>query len=426
VRVLITGATGFIGRALAAELLRRGHAVVAASRHPGRRGAQGLAVDFASVPPASWWAPRLAGVDAVVNAVGIIRERDGQRFGALHSDAPSELFSACALAEVATVVQVSALGADAGAQSAYHRSKRAADEVLRRLPLRGAIVQPSLVYGSEGESARLFNTLAALPVLALPAGGRMQVQPVHLNDVVDGIVAVLESPPQEMATLVFAGPQPLALREYLGRLRRRLGWGRAWVLPLPTPLFLAMAGLAGRLPGSVLDRDTAGMLVRGNAGPAGELRRLLGHEARPVEAFLSEREAAQARTRAALDVGLPLLRLGLALLWIWTGIVSLGVYPVQESYALLARVGLHGALATLALYGAALLDLLLGAATLLAPSRWRRLVWPAQLALVAGYTGLISVFLPEYWLHPYGPISKNLPIMAAIALLWALEPPARS
>jgi hypothetical protein len=50
------------------------------------------------------------------------------------------------------------------------------------------------------------------------------------------------------------------------------------------------------------------------------------------------------------------------------------------------------------------------------------MLWPAQLLLIAGYTLLITVFLPEYWLHPYGPISKNLPLMAAIALLWAAEP----
>ena len=57
-----------------------------------------------------------------------------------------------------------------------------------------------------------------------------------------------------------------------------------------------------------------------------------------------------------------------------------------------------------------------------APARWRRGVWLAQLALIAGSTLLITLFLPEYWLHPYGPISKNLPVAAAIALLWALEP----
>jgi hypothetical protein len=41
--------------------------------------------------------------------------------------------------------------------------------------------------------------------------------------------------------------------------------------------------------------------------------------------------------------------------------------------------------------------------------------------LILGYTALISIFLPEYWLHPYGPITKNLPVLAAIALLWSLE-----
>ena len=50
-------------------------------------------------------------------------------------------------------------------------------------------------------------------------------------------------------------------------------------------------------------------------------------------------------------------------------------------------------------------------------------MWLVQLALIAGYTLLITLFLPEYWLHPYGPISKNLPLAALIALLWALEPP---
>jgi hypothetical protein len=95
---------------------------------------------------------------------------------------------------------------------------------------------------------------------------------------------------------------------------------------------------------------------------------------------------------------------------------------VQDSQAPLARVGLHGALATVALYGAAGLDLALGLLTLGAPAGWRPRVWLAQLLLVAGYTLLITVFLPDYWLHPYGPISKNLPIAAAIGLLWALEP----
>src|SRR5215212_1773242 len=132
-RVLVTGASGFIGHALADALARQGHEVLRASRSGE------VAVDFARVPDASWWLAKLSGVDAVVNAVGILRERAGQSFEALHARAPVELFRACAQLRIATVVQVSALGADAGAQSRYHLSKKTADDALRALPLDAAI-----------------------------------------------------------------------------------------------------------------------------------------------------------------------------------------------------------------------------------------------------------------------------------------------
>ena len=164
------------------------------------------------------------------------------------------------------------------------------------------------------------------------------------------------------------------------------------------------------------------MLLRGNTAPAEPFARLLGRPPRAVDEFIAADDAPALRTQALLALWLPVLRVALAVMWLWTAAVSLGLYPIQDSLALLARVGLHGTSATLALYGAALLDLALGVLTLAAPATWRRPVWAAQLLLIAGYTLLITVFLPEYWLHPYGPISKNLPVLAAIGLLWALEP----
>lgn len=421
-RILLTGATGFIGRAVAQALHKRGHTVVRVQRRPGGPGKEVVQADYAQVPSRDWWLPRLAGIDAVVNAVGILREQRGQTFTALHTEAPAELFRACAAAGVGTVVQVSALGADARARSGYHLSKKAADDVLRALPLRGAIVQPSLVYGQGGTSAALFNKLALAPVLPFPQGGRMLVQPVHLDDAVQGIVRLVESPPPRMETFSFAGPMPMALRDYLGDLREAMGESRRqWILPMPAALFRLGAAAAGHLPGSMLDAETADMLLAGNATEDNGLARLLPRPPRPPRDFIRQTAREAARREAALDLWLPVLRVALALMWIWTAIVSFGLFPVSDSYALLARVGLQGALATVALYGAAVLDLVLGVLTLAAPARWRRRVWLAQLALVGGYTLLITLFLPEYWMHPYGPVSKNLPILAAILLLWGLE-----
>ena len=115
----------------------------------------------------------------------------------------------------------------------------------------------------------------------------------------------------------------------------------------------------------------------------------------------------------------PAARASVAAVWRWTGIVSLWLYPRELSFELLARTGITGGLAKLALYGAAALDLFFGAATLL--MRNRRVLWIAQAALILGYTIIITARLPEYWLHPYGPILKNLPILASLGLLYTLE-----
>ena len=111
--------------------------------------------------------------------------------------------------------------------------------------------------------------------------------------------------------------------------------------------------------------------------------------------------------------------MALAAVWLVAGVVSMGIYPVEESYVLLARVGITGALAPVALYGAAAIDIAFGLGTLFL--RRRRVLWIAQATLIGIYTITITYFLPEFWLHPFGPLIKNLPILAAILLLYELE-----
>jgi hypothetical protein len=112
---------------------------------------------------------------------------------------------------------------------------------------------------------------------------------------------------------------------------------------------------------------------------------------------------------------LKLARYTLAAVWLATGVLSLGIFPQQESLQLLAQVGLYGTIALIALYGSATLDVVLGMATLLCPSR---MLWRVQAILVLGYSVIIAIYLPEYWLHPFGPVLKNLPILY---LLWLLH-----
>src|SRR5450830_502415 len=251
-RILLTGSSGLIGSQLAARLLAAGHQLRLASRHPGvaRPNIEYVHADFARDVDTAAWLPRVAGVDVVINAVGIFREHGAQTFECLHVKAPRALFEACALMGVGRVINISALGADEDAASAYHRSKRAADDFLLAYVPHGLVVQPSLVFSVEGASSRGFLSMATWPLL-IAVGGDAQVQPVHLDDVADAIVALAlcdaavldgalaadveenEEEANEPRRIPLAGPQALSLTAYLQALRSNLGLAPAAVLHPP-------------------------------------------------------------------------------------------------------------------------------------------------------------------------------------------------
>jgi uncharacterized protein YbjT (DUF2867 family) len=421
-RILLTGASGFIGQQVLQALLADGHHVVCTARRPKNSQdprVRYLHADFANDTEQSVWLARLTGIEAVINTVGIFRESGMQTFERLHTLTPRALFAACAQSSgVRLVIQVSALGADAQADTPYHLSKKAADDYLATLPLSACIVQPSLVYGREGASTRLFKTLASMPLTVRFGRAPQLVQPVHIDDVVAAIAALLHLPPGAAARRVpLVGPEALSFTDYLGRLRSAMGMPRQRVLTLPGGLSRQLAKAGRWLPGALLDEDALRMLNRGNTGDAGPITLLLGRPPRPIAAFIADPRAE--RTLAKLGWLLPTLRWSIVAVWIATAIVSFGLYPVEQSYDLLARSSIPPSLQPLMLYGAATFDLLLGLGIAFLPRR--RWLWRAQLALIGFYTVVIAFKLPEFLLHPYGPLTKNLPMLAAIWLLYELE-----
>lgn len=419
--ILITGATGFIGSHLAMALNEAGHRIVCATRVPPRKNLNQLTyitADYTRDFDIDIWKTRLAGIDVVINAVGILREHGQQTFEALHDRAPRALFAACAAANV-KVVQISALGADENARSRYHLSKKAADDALLASSNRGIVVQPSLVYGRGGASARLFNLIASLPVIPLPGSGDQQIQPIHIDDLTRGVVALVDTDRYLGRRVPLVGPEPLTLKRYLSELRRLMGLGPPTFLHVPVGFIDISAQVSQWLGKGMMDVETWQMLQRGNTADPASTRELLGRNPRPVSEFTSRWDVEELRLSALLTWLQLVLRMSLAAVWLVAGVVSMGIYPIDESYALLARVGITGSLAPPALYGAAALDIAFGLGTLFL--RNRRFLWIAQVTLIGVYTVAITFFLPEFWLHPFGPLIKNLPILAVILLLYELE-----
>jgi hypothetical protein len=317
------------------------------------------------------------------------------------------------------VIQISALGVERG-NTKYFSSKGRADDYLMTVPLQWTIVRPALVYGSGGTSAAMFGMMASLPVIPLPGRGEQWVQPVHIDDLVAAIVHMLEQSRCVREVVPIAGPERMTYRTYLETLRTAMGFPRARFIGVPRALMKLGAWIGSFSKRSLMDSQTLEMLEAGNVGDPEPLRRVLQSEPRSPRKFIEPDTAADARIRARLGWLLPILRYSMAAVWIWTGVVSLGLYDRAESYALLAQVGVRGTLASILLYGAAALDLLLGLAVLV--MRKRGPIWLAQIAVMLTFTVIISIWLPEFWLHPYGPILKNLPMLAGIILLYVLEP----
>lgn len=121
-------------------------------------------------------------------------------------------------------------------------------------------------------------------------------------------------------------------------------------------------------------------------------------------------------------IELKIIRLALATIWLVTGLLSLGIYPEQQSFELLALLGLHDTPARVMLYLAAALNIMLGLLTIFLP---QKILWLFQVFLVLMYTLLITVWLPEFWLHPFGPILKNIAVLTLLWLLYRSTPSSR-
>lgn len=413
-RILIVGGTGFIGRHIAGRLRDRGHCVVAASR---------AAVDLAR-DAETRLRDKVASFEIVINCAGLVRDDGENSMVAVHADGACALFRACIAAGVTRLVHVSALGVAPDGETGYQRTKSVAEDCLAALDPDGEridwrVLRPSLVVGRGGASTGWLLAAAVLPRMPRFGNGGWCFQPVHVSDLAE-LAARLAEGVASPRSIDVVGPKPMNTDELLLLLRDWLGLRPAKFFGVPDRLFLLAASIGGRVSTGPLNREVVKLLSKGNVADPAPMTAALGRAPRDLRRALALAPACNAdRTAARLFFLRPVLRWSLGLLWIATGLLSFGLYPVEKSYALLAEIGLHDSGAAAALYGGAAIDLTLGALLLM---RWRPVaVGLAQLATMAAFTLLTARLPADYWLHPFAPLLKNLPIAATLLVMIALE-----
>jgi nucleoside-diphosphate-sugar epimerase len=279
-RIVVTGGSGFLGKALARRLIAQGHDVVLPLRsrivHSGDpiAGANALDVLPLETMTAGLWQPVIKGADAIIHAAAIAHIGPSvpeSAYAAINRDASARLAEAAAEEGVKAFVFVSSIRAQCGAASAvvqteltppapteaYGRSKLEAERLIRQWLPQTTILRPAVIVGPEpkGNLGTLLK-LAALPV-PLPFGALHAPQAmVSLEGVIDAVLLALGNHAMAGETFCLAEEPHLSLTEVLTALRQGLRRPR-WLLPAPAALMtwplkaLGKAAKAEKLDGGL-------------------------------------------------------------------------------------------------------------------------------------------------------------------------------
>jgi NADH dehydrogenase len=296
--ITLIGGSGFLGRHIVRGLAKRGYRIRVACRRPDLAGhVQPLGVPGQIMPvqanvryPESLDAVS-DGAHAVVNLTGVLYSAGAQSFDAIHVFGAEAAARAAKATRAKLFIQMSALGADPNAASAYAKSK-ALGEQRARAAFPGAIVlRPSIVFGPEDN---FFNRFAAMarfsPALPLIGGGATKFQPVFVGDVAQAVTRLIDTGIASGRTYELGGPEVMSFRDLIEFTLHTVGRKRL-LLPMPWAVARIQAMILELLPKPMLTTDQLELLKSDNvvsAEAAAERRTLegLGITPRGIEAIV--------------------------------------------------------------------------------------------------------------------------------------------
>jgi NADH dehydrogenase len=259
-RVLVLGASGFLGRSVCAQLAARAVRLRALTRDLVKaRPLQVIpSIEIVAGSPHDddALARSLDGVDAVVNLVGILHQSRSEPFEKVHVELPRRLARACRAAGVPRLVHVSALHASRDGPSEYLRSRGRGEDAIREegAGLAVTLLKPSVIFGRDDSFLNLFAGLVKpLPVVPL-AGAGTKFQPVWVEDVARAVAQCLDDSRTFGQSYDLCGPGTYTLAQIVLFVAGMQGRKRV-IVPLPAWAATAQAFVLERLPGPVMTRD---------------------------------------------------------------------------------------------------------------------------------------------------------------------------
>ncbi|QXE86071.1 complex I NDUFA9 subunit family protein [Geomonas nitrogeniifigens] len=238
--IFLAGGTGFVGGHVREALLARGHSLRLLVH---RRSLGSVEPDVeeivGDVTRPETFEEAVAGCDATINLVGIIREFSGRgvTFQRLHVEATGNILAAAKKGKVRRHLQMSALGTSADSTARYFKSKYQAEEQVRRSGLDYTIFRPSIIFGPKDDFINMLagymRTFPAMPVIG---DGEYQLQPISADDVARCFADSLEKPETIGQEYDLCGPDRYTYNALLDIIGRVLG--KSHVAKIRNPLSL--------------------------------------------------------------------------------------------------------------------------------------------------------------------------------------------
>jgi uncharacterized protein YbjT (DUF2867 family) len=267
-KILLTGGTGFIGTSVRKQLKALGHDVrlmvrpQSVNKIDPREGFDILPADVLDTHACL---RATAGCDAVIHLVGIRREdpREGITYEAMHTEASYAIFDAARRQDVPRGIYLSAVGARPDSQSAYHRTKFEAEEILRQTGMRWTIFRPSVVFGPGDEFHPLVADLVHRPVVPVIDGGKSLMQPVALSNLTGPIARAVSMPETQGKIYEVGGPERVAFIDIMYKVARHYGvWPNT--LSVPSRFAKPMVKFAQRFRSFPLTLEELYLLLEDN------------------------------------------------------------------------------------------------------------------------------------------------------------------
>jgi len=266
--IIIAGATGFVGAGLARKLISDGHDVSFLVR-PGSRSKIPSTVrsNMIYADPAGPLEKIEVRADVLINAIGIIREFPGKgiTFQKVHYGIVENLVDFAKTNGINRFVQISALGAGPECRTEYHKSKFAAEELIRGSGLRWTILRPSMIIGPGDHVTGLFaGMVKRLPIVPVIGDGNYRLQPLHIDDLAGGVSALLDKQQAFDKVFEIGGPDILTYNGLIDEIGRVLGKSKVRKIHLPILITRVMAGIFGRFGWFPITNEQLSMLLDGN------------------------------------------------------------------------------------------------------------------------------------------------------------------